>query len=206
MMKNSIQFFQKNNYELIIGTCRHTFPMHIHSSSCYGLITKGNVEFFCKKSEILHAGDTYFIPSSTPHYFAAIDDQPYSYMTFIQKEMQSPVSQNFDHLLEKAQQYITEASSAFDIYSLSKYLSLSKYHLIREFKKNFGISPYQYYLNCRIKKVRQGLLSQHSLPDLAYSLGFSHQSHMCNDFKKYMGISPSDYQKSYFSIPVPAKK
>lgn len=205
-MKNSIQFFQKNNYELIIGTCHHTFPTHIHSSSCYGLITKGKVEFFCGKSDILHAGDTYFIPSGTPHYFTAIDDQPYSYMTLIPKELQSSTPQNFDHLLERAQQYIVEHSSRFDIYSLSKFLSLSKYHLIREFKKKFGLSPYQYYLNCRIKKVRQGLLSHHSLPDLAYSLGFSHQSHMCNDFKKYMGISPSDYQKSYFSTIKLAKK
>lgn len=206
MRKNSIQFFQENEYELVIGTCSHTFPLHIHHSFCCGLITKGSVEFFCKKRKILHAGDIYFIPSGTPHYFAAIDEQPYSYITFVQKEIPSSVPQNSDHFLEQAEQYITEHSSDFNIYSLSKFVSFSKYHLIREFKKKFGLSPYQYHLNCRIKKVRQGLLSQHSLPDLAYSLGFSHQSHMCNDFKKYMGISPGDYQKSYFSTTELARK
>lgn len=205
MKKNWIHFFQKSNYELITGTSTHTFPIHIHSSTCYGIITEGSVEFFCKKRKVLKAGDTYLIPSGTPHYFAAINEQPYSYITFVLKESPIQNTQSSCTFLDQAQQYIDQ-SSDFNIQSLSKYVSLSKYHLIREFKKKFGLSPYQYYKNHQIKKVRQGLLAQHSLPDLAYLLGFSDQSHMCNDFKKYMGISPRDYQKSYFTTTEPARK
>lgn len=205
MNKNSIHFFQKNDYELIIGTSTHTFPIHIHDSTCCGIITKGSVEFYNKKRKILQAGDTYWISRGTPHYFSAINEQSYSYITLVLKEVSTPQGQNPPTLLDQARQYIHH-SSDFNMYGLSEYVSLSKYHLIREFKKKFGLSPYQYYKNCQIKKVRQGLLSQQTLPDLAYMLGFSHQSHMCNDFKKYMGISPVDYQKSCFSIIKPVRK
>lgn len=205
MIKNSIHFFQKNNYELVSGTSTHIFPLHIHSSDCYGIITEGAVEFFCEKRKILRAGDPYFIPKGVPHYFAAIDGQSYSYLTLVEKEASLLPEQKSASLLDRAEQYITH-SPTFNITNLSNYFSVSKYHFIREFKKKFRLTPYQYYINCRIKKVRQGLLAHCSLSDLAYMLGFSHQSHLCNDFKKYMGISPVDYQKSYFSSTEPAKK
>ena len=196
MNRNPVVFEDFGNIEIIYGKSTHDFPVHIHQSECYGMLTSGSAVFFCGKRKILKAGDGYWIPSSAPHSFAAIDGGEYAYKTICVKNCAA--KSNEDGWLRRVKSYILEnAAEDLDIDALSKHVHLSKFHLIRKFKDEYGLSPYQYYMNVRIEKIRHGLLLGQSLPDLAYELGFSHQSHMCNVFKRYMGITPTQYQYAY---------
>ena len=72
----------------------------------------------------------------------------------------------------------------------------SKYSFIRQFKKNVGITPFEYINLQRIKQAKVYLREGASLAETALSTGFYDQSHFSHYFKNYVGLSPSDYVNS----------
>jgi len=77
---------------------------------------------------------------------------------------------------------------------LSKESGLSRFHLLRSFKKRYGCSPHSMLMDERIKKARLMLQSGCSLIDASNQLGFSDQSHFQRSFKKHLAITPKQYQ------------
>jgi len=88
------------------------------------------------------------------------------------------------------------AAEKFDLDKLAKNFYLSKYHLIRMFKKEMGVTPNEYYIQEKMRIVKTEILKTQSETDLAVSLNLSDQSHLCKLFKKQMGISIQDYKKN----------
>lgn len=88
-------------------------------------------------------------------------------------------------------------NETFNLQKLSKYANISKYYLIRIFKNQMGVTPYQFYIQEKIKQIRKGLLKQQPISDLVFNFNFSDESHLCNTFKKYIGITPMQFKDSY---------
>ncbi|UQZ32232.1 AraC family transcriptional regulator [Paenibacillus sp. PK3_47] len=80
---------------------------------------------------------------------------------------------------------------------LTELTSLSKYHLLRLFTRQKGISPYCYLETIRISHAKR-LLEQGVLPvEVAFQTGFSDQSHFTNFFKKLIGLTPKQYMRIF---------
>lgn len=77
---------------------------------------------------------------------------------------------------------------------LSQVANISKYHLIRMFRSQFGLTPHQYILNHRINQARQALRKGLSPTRVAHELGFYDASHMNRHFKRAYGLTPKQYQ------------
>lgn len=75
----------------------------------------------------------------------------------------------------------------------------SKYHLIRVFKKYYGITPRQYLINKRIEIAKKKLKSGKSVSDTCYSIGFDSISSFSNLFRAKTGITPSVYKRATFN-------
>ncbi|MGE5627922.1 MAG: AraC family transcriptional regulator [Solirubrobacterales bacterium] len=111
-------------------------------------------------------------------------------------EMNNQASLNTEFLSISA--YIkAHLEEPFNLNKISAYTHLSKYHLVRLFKKHMGVAPYQFYMQEKVKKVKQGLLTKETPVDLAYHFNFSDQSHLNNIFKRYVGITPLQFKSSY---------
>lgn len=83
---------------------------------------------------------------------------------------------------------------------LSTLVGLSKYHFLRSFTKQKGISPYSYLETIRISNAKK-LLEQGIRPnDVAFQTGFSDQSHFTNFFKKLIGLTPKQYMRIFIDI------
>lgn len=96
----------------------------------------------------------------------------------------------------KAVQYMNNhCESKFCLDELAKAVFTSKYHLIRVFKNEMGITPKQYHQQCRVRELKS-LIFDSSPCNIAYLLNFSSQSHMNCIFKKYMGISLGSYRSA----------
>ena len=107
-------------------------------------------------------------------------------------------NQEINNRVLSAADFIKEhLDEPFDLNKISDYTHLSKYHLLRLFKKEMGVAPYQFYMQEKIKKVKQGLLKGENPVNLAYNYNFSDQSHLSNTFKKYMGLTILQFKKSY---------
>lgn len=70
---------------------------------------------------------------------------------------------------------------------------LSEFYFNRYFHKCFGLSPYAYYLVCKMKKSQHILLKQNSIIETTYNIGFFDQSHYTKLFKKHIGVTPGRY-------------
>jgi len=76
---------------------------------------------------------------------------------------------------------------------MSNIACLSEFHFNRYFHKCFGLSPYAYYLVCKMKKSQQILIKQNSVIETTYDIGFFDQSHFTKLFKKHIGVTPGRY-------------
>jgi len=74
----------------------------------------------------------------------------------------------------------------------------SKYHLIRVFKKYYGITPRQYLINKRIEKAKKYLKAGKSVSDTCYTVGFESINSFSNLFKAKTGMPPSIYRRATF--------
>jgi len=79
---------------------------------------------------------------------------------------------------------------------LANAASLSKYHFLRMFKQQTGITPNQYAINCRVNAIRRGLEQGASLEQLTTHIPFYDASHLNRHFKAVYGVTPLGFQRS----------
>lgn len=78
---------------------------------------------------------------------------------------------------------------------IAKEFSFSSEHIIRSFKKTYGITPHQYILQSKIRLAMIMLKSTDlSIEDISEKLNFSDSHHFSTQFKKYMRRKPSEYR------------
>lgn len=92
---------------------------------------------------------------------------------------------------ELLQDRLEENVSLDDLVSAT---GLSRYHLVRAFKKQFGLTPHGYQLDQRIKQAKKMLAQGARLAETAYGLGFSDQAHFQRIFKQRLAVTPRQYQ------------
>ena len=79
---------------------------------------------------------------------------------------------------------------------LSAVARRSPAHFARSFKHSFGESPHAYVMRRRFEKACHLMIaSSESLSQIALSVGFSDQSHLCKRFKEALGQSPSNWRR-----------
>ena len=73
---------------------------------------------------------------------------------------------------------------------------ISKYHLIRSFKRLYGKTPNQYLISVRISKAKELLRKDNSILEVCFAIGFDSPTTFAALFKKIVGLSPRSYKKS----------
>ncbi len=73
---------------------------------------------------------------------------------------------------------------------------MSKYHFLRCFKSQYGLTPLQYLRNLRVEKAKQ-IISRCSISETAARVGFYDQSHFVKNFKKIQGTTPILFKSSW---------
>jgi AraC family transcriptional regulator len=79
---------------------------------------------------------------------------------------------------------------------LSAVARRSTAHFSRSFKQAFGEPPHAYIVRRRLEEAcRLMLTSSASLSEIALSVGFSDQAHLCKHFRQAIGQSPSRWRR-----------
>lgn len=89
------------------------------------------------------------------------------------------------------------ASEQISLDALGAIAGLSKYHLLRAFTKETGITPYSYLETIRIDRAKALLRQGISPAEAALTAGFSDQSHFSNAFKRFIGLTPGQYRRVF---------
>lgn len=79
---------------------------------------------------------------------------------------------------------------------LGKVAGLSRFHLLRVFSREVGLTPHAFQVQLRLHKARALIRQGKPLAQAALASGFSDQSHFSRHFKRVYGLTPGQYQKS----------
>lgn len=83
----------------------------------------------------------------------------------------------------------------FTLDDLAEFSSMSKYHLVREFKKYIGFSPIDYLIELRIERAKFLLKnSAFSIEEIAFISGFSSYANFLKIFKSKLQQTPAEYR------------
>ena len=81
------------------------------------------------------------------------------------------------------------------VVELGQLVGMSEAHFTRSFRRSTGQSPYQFVLRLRLSRACSLLRDQNlSLAEVAYTCGFSSQSHLTDLFRVRVGVSPAQYR------------
>lgn len=72
-------------------------------------------------------------------------------------------------------------------------VGISRYHFLRVFKEQTGLSPHAFRTQRRIGAAQRLLKKGVPLSQVALATGFSDQSHFTNRFRQYIGATPRQY-------------
>ena len=75
----------------------------------------------------------------------------------------------------------------------------SKYHLLRLFKRYYGLTPRQYLIDKRIEKSKENLINGMTVTETCFAVGFESLGSFSTLFKTKIGKSPREFQKQQLS-------
>jgi AraC family transcriptional regulator len=88
-----------------------------------------------------------------------------------------------------------------DLDNLSALVALSKYHFLRSFKRECGMTPYQYILGRRLRAAAFALLATEApVARIAFDQGFADLSTFNHTFRRVMGVAPNGYRSNRGAI------
>lgn len=75
---------------------------------------------------------------------------------------------------------------------------VNKYYLAHAFKREYGISPINYMISCRVEESKHLLLETDlSLSQISHILGFSSASYFSQSFRRSQGMSPTEFRRNH---------
>ena len=108
-----------------------------------------------------------------------------------------PVRRECDFVGEVERRMLLHPEEPLDLETFAEALHVSRFHLLREFKRSVGLSPHKFQMQNRIRKARKLMLDT-SIPltEVALAAGFYDQSHFIRCFRKFAGMTPSKFREA----------
>ena len=90
---------------------------------------------------------------------------------------------------------------------IANHFKFSKNHIINVFKKEYGMTPFEYISSLRIRYAERLLeRTSRSLEEIAAECGFNDYSHFYRQFKEINKVSPMEWRKKKRIQPYETKK
>lgn len=105
--------------------------------------------------------------------------------------------------IEKVIKYIDENfKEQPSIDTISKYIGMSKFHLIRVFKEYVGVTPMQFLQSITLNYAKEHLKESKSILDSSLDLGLSSSSRLHDLFVNIIGVTPKEYKESGHNVEI----
>lgn len=83
-----------------------------------------------------------------------------------------------------------------DLATLAREARLSRFHLVRAFRRAIGTTPHGYLLDRRVRAARERLRAGAAVADVAAGCGFADQAHLTRVFKARVGVTPGAFRRA----------
>ena len=89
-----------------------------------------------------------------------------------------------------------DLAGTFELGNLAEEAGVTRFQVIRDFKRVAGMTPGQYLRDCRIRAAAALMRTGKPLADIAFETGFADQSHLTRLFKSMRGVSPGAFREA----------
>lgn len=105
--------------------------------------------------------------------------------------------------IEKVIKYIDENfKEQPSIDTISEYIGMSKFHLIRVFKEYVGVTPIQFLQSVTLNYAKEHLKESKSILDSSLDMGLSSSSRLHDLFVNIIGVTPKEYKESGKNVEI----
>ena len=80
---------------------------------------------------------------------------------------------------------------------LAAHAGLDKFHLVRAFRAEVGLPPYEYLTHVRVWKAKELLQRGALVAEAAQAVGFYDESQLHRHFRRIVGITPGSFARSF---------
>jgi AraC-like DNA-binding protein len=80
---------------------------------------------------------------------------------------------------------------------LAEHAALDKFHLVRAFRAEVGVPPYEYLTYLRVSRARELLRRGVVVAEAAQAVGFYDESQLHRHFRRIVGVTPGAYARSF---------
>jgi AraC-like DNA-binding protein len=81
--------------------------------------------------------------------------------------------------------------------ALAEHAGLDKFHLVRAFRAEVGLPPYEYLTHVRIARAKQLLERGVLVAEAAQAVGLYDESQLHRHFRRIIGVTPGRYARSF---------
>ncbi len=204
-MTNEISYRKKNDDMECVHYKNWTkaYPPHTHAEHLtLGIVEAGKVCIVMEgESEVFCEGDEFQIPPDVLHEIKPVDDKGYSMLVTClrvqTKVVQDACQKATDGLLvELKDSILDQPENLYLIEEMAQDTNISPFHLIRKFKKIYGLTPHQFQIQCKVRKAQKLLEEEKSVCEVTYDAGFCDQSHLDRCFQRIVGLTPKEYKEA----------
>lgn len=147
-------------------------------------------ELLARLHAVLMHSDDSFLSRQT---FAGV------FSVFLERHGERPVSWNDkpapDKVIQARRIMRERFAEALDLDDLADECGCTVPHLIRLFKRETGMTPHAYLMEQRLACAREQLLGDTPVSAIAFSSGFTDQSHLTRRFTARFGLPPGRYRR-----------
>ena len=105
--------------------------------------------------------------------------------------------------IEKVIRYIDDNfKEQPSIDTISEYIGMSKFHLIRVFKEYVGVTPIQFLQSVTLNYAKEHLKESKSILDSSLDMGLSSSSRLHDLFVNIIGVTPKEYKQSGQNVEI----
>jgi AraC-like DNA-binding protein len=87
------------------------------------------------------------------------------------------------------------AAESVSLDELASMAGLSKYYLLRAFRRVHGVTPHAYQMQLRLAHAWRFIVEGRPLSRASYDAGFADQSHLTRRFAAMFGLTPARYAR-----------
>jgi AraC-like DNA-binding protein len=116
-----------------------------------------------------------------------------------------PVRPAFATPLTPVRDYLrAHATTSTSVDDLERFSGLTRFHLARVFRREFGLPPRAYQMRQRLARASRLLALGTPASEVSYRCDFSDQSHLTRSFREAYGITPHRWSSTFLTAKRPA--
>jgi AraC-like DNA-binding protein len=112
----------------------------------------------------------------------------------------APPSRRAPRAVRRARTFLHDSlAEKVTLDELAEHAALDKFHLVRAFRAEVGLPPYEYLTHLRVSRVRELLRCGVLVAAAAQAVGFYDESQLHRHFRRIVGVTPGVYARSFVS-------